>query len=88
MASRLARHPRRRRAYRAFGAIPGANGTPRDVPNPGIFKGIDSTPLYAAPAVVIVLLLLTYRSPPLSAADQGTGRRRRGQQPGRLSQVP
>ena len=30
-----------------------------------IFKGIDSTPLYATLAVVIILLLLTYRSPVL-----------------------
>ena len=30
-----------------------------------VFKGIDSTLLFATPAVVIVILLITYRSPVL-----------------------
>ncbi len=34
--------------------------------NSEVFKGIDSTLLYSAVAVVIVILLITYRSPFLS----------------------
>jgi putative drug exporter of the RND superfamily len=54
-------------------AVKGANGLSVYVGGPAasandelkIFKGIDSTLLYSALAVVIVLLLLTYRSPVL-----------------------
>ena len=47
-----------------------------------IFKGIDSTLLYAALAVVIVLLLLTYRSPGALAPADHLGRRGADRRPG------
>jgi RND superfamily putative drug exporter len=47
---------------RYFASLPAVHGR---VSPPKIIKGIDSTLLYATLAVVIVLLLLTYRSPVL-----------------------
>jgi len=51
---------------RSFAALPAVGGPASSAADElKIFKGIDSTLLYATLAVVIVLLLLTYRSPVL-----------------------